>query len=105
MADFVATQGDTATTIKDTLIGPDGTVQDLTGAAVVLAIAFPHATVRRAATVNTPATAGIVQYELVAGDYQYPGTWRCKWEATFAGGSVESYPDDRYMRIRIGRNL
>ena len=94
-------RGDTARKITDTL-SLDGQPIDLTGATVVLVWAPARlATQRKAATIVSDPTTGIVSYVPSADDVATAGVVRIEWEITFADQSVLTVPtlDEIILRI------
>jgi hypothetical protein len=96
-------QGDAGSKIRATLYGGDGQPADLTGASVRFLMRAPGATslkVSGTATVES-AAAGVVSYTWQAQDLDTPGTYDAEWEVTYAGGAVQTFPSDRYLRIVV----
>ncbi len=100
---FVLKQNDTLSILVRTLYNADGTVIDLTGAAVKFLMrkrgnASPK--VNAAAVIND-APGGIVQYVWVAADTDVTGEYDAEWQVTFAGGTIITVPNDSHMRVTV----
>lgn len=112
MADFYIAQGDTASPIADVLKDSAGLPVDIQAATVTLTI-FPAA--GGAAIVNNVAAAnnqngngvadgskGKVSFSgWTSGQTGTPGDYLGVWKVTFAGGSVQTYPNGGYILIAI----
>ena len=83
-------------------------VTDLTGASVVFTMADVGGTKvidRRAATIVSPPTSGIVQHNWLAGDTATAGTFSGEFEITFPSGQVITFPNQRNITIKIAPDL
>ncbi len=47
------------------------------------------------------AESGIVQYIWDAADTATVGSYQAEFEVTFAGGAVETFPNNGYIRVEI----
>ena len=60
-------------------------------------------------TVNAPAVVfnpdGVLRYAWEVGDTAEAGIYSGEFEVTFVDGSVETYPNEGYIRINITREL
>ena len=102
--DLILKTGDTAPTQRVQLVGRDGPA-DLTGATVVMQtdlrpdLPFPT-------TIVDPA-AGIVT--VPRGDLDaHPRrvrTWMVEFEVTYADGTIQTFPEDGYLRVRVWSDL
>lgn len=101
---FTIRQHDHGEAMTSTLLDADGAAVDLTGASVALCVA-PAAGGARivddAAAEVTDAAAGKVSYTWKAADTEAPGTFFAQWKVTFADESVQSFPNDGFMAVRI----
>lgn len=86
-----------------TLLDGDGNIVDLTAAT---SVAFHMVTedrattkVNAAATINSPATDGEVQYDWVSADTDTPGLYLGEWEVTFTSGKKETFPNRRFKYL------
>lgn len=103
MADFYIKQNDTLPAIVSTLADATYTPVNLTGATVTFSMVSQGGTVvisKKTATVNN-AVGGQVQYAWAAGDTATADVYLAEWEVTFAGGGVETFPNDSSLRIQV----
>lgn len=101
---FYVKQNDTAPSIRATLKDSDNTVINLTGATVrfhMRTIGGTTAKVDSAATVVSPATSGVVQYDWVAADTDTVGTYQAEFEVTYSDGTIETFPNNGYIVVEI----
>jgi hypothetical protein len=101
---FYIKQNDTAPSIRATLKDGDGNVINLTDATVrfhMRTIGGTSTKVDAAATVNSPATAGVVQYDWDAADTDTVGSYQAEFEVTYGDLSVETFPNNGYIRVEI----
>ncbi len=100
---FYVKQNDTSPAMLATLQDADGNAVNLTGATVrfhMRAIGGAQALVDEAATVVTPLS-GIVRYDWSADDTNAIGSYQAEFEVTYADASVETFPNDGYIRVEI----
>ena len=104
---FYLKQNDTAPSIRATLKDGSGSVIDLTGASVRFHMKDLAGTVKidTDATVISPATSGIVQYNWTTSDTDTAGTYYAEFEVTYANNTVESFPNDGNIGILITKAL
>lgn len=102
---FYIKQGDTAPALRCTLKDPSGTAVDLTGASVVFNLLAADGTVlvNRQSVVLVTAASGIVEYQWQAGDTDTSGTHRGEFEVTYPDSSVETFPNDSFIPVRMAR--
>ena len=83
---FYLKQNDTAPSIRATLKDGSGSVIDLTGASVRFHMKDLSGTVKidTAATIISPATSGIVQYNWTGSDTDTAGTYYAEFEVTYS---------------------
>lgn len=96
-------QNDTLPALVAYLYNPDGSVVDLTGATVKFIMRLTSggaAKVDTAATVVT-ATSGYVKYSWVAADTDTVGEYEGEFEVTFSGGAIQTYPNSKYIKIKV----
>lgn len=106
--DHHVTQNDTGTTIYEALKDRNGVAVDLTGASVLYTARLPGAgalKVNAAATVETPATSGIVSYRYLAADSDTDGDLLERWRVTYAGGNIQRFPAAGPHKVRIWRDI
>lgn len=105
--EFTLKTGNTSPALRCILRDAAGLAVPLTGAAVVFSMATHKAvaviTRRPCAIVN--AAAGEVQMNWQAGDTAAPGAYNAEFEVTYAGGGVESFPNEGYLVVRIAQGL
>lgn len=97
--DFVA--GDTGSVIQVTLRNKQTkTVIDLTSATVRFRFQIAEGPIKAPMmTVNSPSTAGVVQYQFVASDLT-PGTMQAAVEVTFSDTTILSQLDEFTFQVR-----
>ena len=100
---FYIKQNDTVPSIRATLQHGNGDPGDLINATVrfhMRAIGANNTTVDAAAVVVS-AEAGIVQYNWIADDTDTIGSYQAEFEVTYPDSTVETFPNDGYVRIEI----
>ena len=100
---FYLKQNDTAPSIRATLENGNGDPIDLINATVrfhMRALGSNTTKVDAAATVIS-AALGIVQYNWVAVDSNTIGTYTAEFEVTYPDTTVETFPNNGYIRIEI----
>ena len=100
---FYVKQNDTSPAMLATLQDADGNAVDLTAASVrfhMRAIGSNQTTVDAAATIVT-AASGIVRYDWDATDTDTVGSYQAEFEVTYADASIETFPNDGYIRVEI----
>jgi hypothetical protein len=100
---FYIKQNDTVPSLRADLKNGDDEAIDLTGASVKFIMRAIGST-----TVTTNASAsivddegGTVQYNWQAEDTDTVGSYQAEFEVTYAGGTIETFPNDGYIRIEI----
>lgn len=100
---FYIKQNDTSPAMLATLQDADGDAINLIGASVrfhMRAIGSNQAVVDAAATVVTPIS-GTVRYDWSAADTINIGSYQAEFEVTYADASIETFPNDGYIRVEI----
>lgn len=100
---FYIKQNDTSPAMLATLQDADGNAVNITGSAVrfhMRPIGSTQATIDQAAVIVTPLS-GIVQYNWQASDTAAVGSYQVEFEVTYADASVETFPNDGYIRVEI----
>jgi hypothetical protein len=110
VADLWVKQGDTAPPVVRTLKDFDENPVNLTDADVVFNMRRIHGDqepVIEAGVVDIDGdpTSGVVTYEWQPGDTDEAGGFYGEFEVTFDDGSVETFPNDGYVRIAIVAEL
>lgn len=82
---------------------------DFTGASVVFNMAQkPSGSVkvrRRPAIVSSDEDGTFFQYNWARGDTDTEGEFEAEFEVTLATGGVETYPNNRFIQVKILRDL
>jgi len=106
MATLTIKRNDLARQIEDAL-KLDGAAIDLTGASVsiVLRNRTTETVIKRAATILSPATAGLVEYQFVSGDTVVAGSYDLEWEIVFPDTRHLTVPDNSYHTLNILADL
>lgn len=100
---FYIKQNDTGPAMLATLQDANGNAINLMGATVrfhMRAIGGNQVKVDEPATLVTPLS-GIVRYNWVAADTDTVGTYQAEFEVTYADASIETFPNDGYIVVRI----
>ena len=95
--DFYLNQGDTSPSIQGTCKDSAGVVVDVTGAGIKFSmtnLAKRTVKVQLATATIVDGTNGIIKYNQSAGDVDEPGDYLCKWQVTFVGGLIQTYPNN-----------
>lgn len=107
MADiFYIKRNDTSPAIAQQLLNGSGVAVDLTGASVRFHMSSSAGVliVDAAATIDVAAT-GMVSYQWQAADTALSGTFSQEWEVTYAGGRIETFPNNKHNTIVITKDL
>lgn len=102
--DIYWAQGDTAPAISEILRDGNGAVVNLTGASVKFQAKFPGqaaAEIDAAATLSGTPTDGTVTYTPLSADTDTVGDLLVQWKVTFAGGTIERFPNSGHQKLRI----
>ena len=100
---FYIKQNDTSPSMLATLQDANGNAIDLTSASVrfhMRAVGGNQVVVDEAATLVT-AASGIVRYDWSAADTDTIGSYQAEFEVTYADASIETFPNDGYIRVEI----
>jgi len=101
---FYVKQNDTSPSIRATLKDGDNNAIDLTDADVrfhMRTIGGTTAKTDAAASIVSPATNGVVQYDWTLSDTDTVGTYQAEFEVTYSGGAIETFPNNGYIAIVI----
>lgn len=105
---FTIKRGDTSPPIKYKLIGPDDYGKDIRGYNDVQFFMRERdeytivVSDDVSGNVNVvDAENGIIEYDWTAGDTETSGTYDAEWQVEFNDGSVETYPNDRFITVKI----
>lgn len=110
-ADFYVKQNDTAPPLEGVLTDADGTAVDIAGAELVLTMVPVEggaAVIDEVEATNEQdggGATGAWSYAWAAGDTATPGYYRAEIEATYNDGSVETFPNDGYVVVKITAEL
>lgn len=111
MATYTVKQHDLSPVVTDTLEDNTGAAVNLTGAAVKFHMTdWTRATVIVNASATGPAggaldSTGQVQYQWQAADVANAGVYLAEWQVTFAGGGIETWPNDGPAIVSIEADL
>lgn len=100
---FYIKQNDTSPSMLATLQDASGNAVDITGASVrfhLKPIGSSAVTVDAPATIVT-ALDGLVRYDWQAADTDTIGSYQAEFEVTYGDGTVETFPNDGYIRVEI----
>ena len=100
---FYIKQNDTAPILAATLKDADENGVDLDGSSVrfhMREVGSTTAKVDAAATLVNSST-GEVKYTWSSGDTDTIGSYQAEFEVTFADSSIETFPNNGYIRIEI----
>ena len=100
---FYVKQNDTSPSMLATLQDAGGDVINLTSADVrfhMRKISSGAVVVDNAASVVT-ADQGLVRYDWQSDDTASIGSYLAEFEVTYGDGTVETFPNDRYIRVEI----
>jgi hypothetical protein len=101
--DYYWKQGDTSPAIAEQLLDGLGAAVNLAGATVKFMAWFPgDATIKiNASATITDAATGKVSYTPNSTDTNTLGDLMCEWQVTFGGGAVETFPNWRWLKVRV----
>lgn len=112
MATYTIKRRDTAPIIQDILLDSTGTAVNLTSATVKFHMtSWDGVTVVVAAGSVTGWNGGAlgnngqVEYAPASGDVANAGVFKAEWEVTFAGGKIETWPNDGWAVVDITGDL
>jgi hypothetical protein len=100
---FFIKQNDTSPALKATLKDGLDAAVDLTGASIrfhMRATGETNAKVDASAVVED-ADNGIVYYNWIPADTDSIGSYEAEFEVTFAGGEIETFPNNRFVEVEI----
>lgn len=100
---FFIKQNDTSPAMLATLQDANGNAVNLTGATVrfhMRPVGSTQVMVDQAATLVTPLS-GVVRYDWVGADTDTIGSYQAEFEVTYADASIETFPNDGYIRVEI----
>lgn len=100
---FYIKKNDTSPALRATLKDGLGSAVDLTGTVVrfhMREIGALTAKVDSLASLIDPGN-GVVEYSWSAGDTDTLGSFEGEFEVIYAGGEVESFPNNRHIEIEI----
>jgi len=105
---FRIKQNDTGPAIQGTLKDADGNVVDVTGASVVFNMRSADdgtVKVNRGVGSVVDGAAGTVKYEWAAADTDTVGTYEAEFEVTYSDGTIETFPNTRYIKVKVGDDI
>lgn len=99
---FIIKQNDTSPAIEAALKTPSKQAVNLIGAAVLFHMMDEGGQVLVANTaVVVDGAAGIVRYEWQTGDTSIEGLCRAEFQVTYEDESIETFPNNGYIKIKI----
>jgi hypothetical protein len=103
MTTFFIKQNDTSPAMLATLQDANNAAVDITAANVRFLMRKVGST---QVTVNQPAVivtslSGLVRYDWQAADTAAFGSYQAEFEVTYADASIETFPNDGYIRVEI----
>lgn len=100
---FNIKQNDTVPSIRATLQNGSGDPVDLINATVQFHMRAIGSTVVKvdAAAVIIDESLGLVQYNWIAADTNVIGSYQAEFEVTYPDGTIETFPNNAYVRIEI----
>jgi hypothetical protein len=105
MPDFSIRQNDLRDPIIAVLKGATGAIVDLTTATVVVFQMADAETgaikINAVATINSPPTAGVVQYDWLAGDTDTAGDYIATWQVTWPSGKTQTFPTAANLSVLV----
>jgi len=104
---FYIKQNDTSPALLATLQDADGIAVNITGAAIrfhMRQIGSTAVDVDAAAVIVT-ALDGLVRYDWQAADTATIGSYQAEIEVTYADGTIETFPNDGYIRVEIIKDI
>lgn len=103
---FYIKQNDTQPRMLATLKDGDENVIDLTDATVRFHMrTVGGSVVTDAAAVVVTAASGLVRYDWQAADTDTVGSYQAEFEVTYADGTIETFPNNGYIRVQIGDDI
>jgi hypothetical protein len=100
---FSIKQNDTGPAMLATLQDASGAAVNITGALVrfhMRQIGSTQVKVDAAVTIVSPLD-GAVRYNWIAADTDTIGSYQAEFEVTYADASIETFPNDGYIRVEI----
>jgi len=101
---FYIKQNDTAPALRVILKDGDDEAIDLEDATIrfhMRSIGSTTVKVDSIAPAILPYANGIVQYDWSASDTDTAGSYHGEFEVTYADGSIETFPNNGYIRIQV----
>ena len=99
---FTIKQNDTSPALQATLKDANGDAVDVTGATIRFHMRDDEGTVKvDAAGAIVTAASGIIEYNWLAADTDTVGVYEAEFEVTYADSTVETFPNDGYIRVRV----
>jgi hypothetical protein len=103
MTTFTIKQNDTSPAMLATLQDASGDAVNITAATVrfhMRRIGSTQVTIDQPAVIVTPLS-GLVRYNWQAADTVAVGSYQAEFEVTYADASIETFPNDSYIRVEI----
>ncbi len=106
--EFHLKRGNTSPSLRAILRDGAGVAVPLAGASIVFSMASQKGVVaisRRAATRDDAVDVGAVRLNWQAGDTTLAGVYNAEFEVTYAGGGIETFPNEGYLVVRVSERL
>lgn len=99
---FIIKQNDTSPAIEAALQTPSKQAVNLTGASVLFHMMDEGGQILVANTATVVnSVGGIVKYEWQTGDTNTEGLCRAEFQVTYEDESIETFPNNGYIKIKI----
>ena len=107
MTQFNIKRNDTAPSIAGICERPAGTPVNVTGATVRFKMrdAKNKQSVVNAVATVVDGTAGSVRYDWQAEDTDTAGFFEAEWEVTYSDSTIETFPNDDFITVRIEEDI
>lgn len=100
---FFIKQNDTSPFMTATLKDASDNAVDILGSSVQFHMRAVGSTTVKvdAAAVVTDGENGAVKYEWATGDTDTVGQYQAEFEVTYAGGKIETFPNNSYILVQV----
>lgn len=100
---FFIKQNDTSPFMTASLKDASGSAVDIQGASVRFHMRSVGSTTVKVddAAVITDGENGAVKYEWSSGDTDTVGQFQAEFEVTYAGGKIETFPNNSYILVQV----
>lgn len=108
MATFHIKEDDESPTLQTTLKNSAGTAVNLTGSSIVMnmkRVGATSRTINGQAVTQDDAANGVISYQFSDTETAVHGVYRAEFVVTYSGGRQETFPNEGYTIIQIGKGL